>query len=504
MAVKRNLIANFLGQGWTALMGLIFIPVYIKYLGIDSFGLIAFFGVLQAWLALLDMGMAPTLNREMARFIGGASTADLIRDLLRSIETIAIAIAAITIFCIWLAADWIASYWINSEFLSDAVVSNAIVIMGFVIGFRFIETIYKSSIIGLQRQGVLNLVTSVMATLRGLGAVGILAFVSPTIEAYFYWQVCVSATSVIALSAITYLTIPKPSRRTTFSLTALVSVRSFLFGMFGVTFLSLLLVQLDKVILSKLLTLSEYGYYSLAIVVSGSVNTLSAPITQAFFPRLAELHASRSESTFAEVFHLGCQLVTVIVGTASLILVFYSHTLLLLWTTSELIAQQSSTVVSVYALGNFLNATLRVPYLAQLAFGWTSLAVKVNSLAVFAVVPAIVYAANNYGSIGAAWVWVLLNTGYLLIVSHLMFRRILCQHKLKWYIQDLLQPVVGAVAVLFLARTLLETPDSNFGKLALVLLIAGLSFTASAFLAPSVRRQIFITSNRLRTSVTTA
>ena len=57
--LKRNLIANYLGQGWTALMGLAFVPLYIQYLGIEAYGLIGLFAVLQAWLALLDMGLTP-------------------------------------------------------------------------------------------------------------------------------------------------------------------------------------------------------------------------------------------------------------------------------------------------------------------------------------------------------------------------------------------------------------------------------------------------------------
>lgn len=69
--LKRNLIANYLGQGWNALMGLAFVPLYIKYLGMEAYGLIGLFALLQAWLSLLDMGMTPTLNPEMARFSGG-------------------------------------------------------------------------------------------------------------------------------------------------------------------------------------------------------------------------------------------------------------------------------------------------------------------------------------------------------------------------------------------------------------------------------------------------
>ena len=89
MALKHNLVANYLGQGWEAIMSLAFISFYIKYLGIESYGLIGLFALLQVWLSLLDMGMSPTLGREMARFSGDAHSAQSIRDLLRSVEVIA-------------------------------------------------------------------------------------------------------------------------------------------------------------------------------------------------------------------------------------------------------------------------------------------------------------------------------------------------------------------------------------------------------------------------------
>ena len=59
-------------------MGFIFIPIYISYLGIESYGLIGLFIILQGLLSLLDMGLSPTLNREMARFRAGVHTPESI------------------------------------------------------------------------------------------------------------------------------------------------------------------------------------------------------------------------------------------------------------------------------------------------------------------------------------------------------------------------------------------------------------------------------------------
>ncbi|MFN9916356.1 MAG: polysaccharide biosynthesis protein, partial [Pirellulaceae bacterium] len=71
MRLKANIIANYLGQAWSSLMGILFLPLYIQLIGIEAYGLIGMIALVQIWLGLLDMGMGPMLNREMARFNTG-------------------------------------------------------------------------------------------------------------------------------------------------------------------------------------------------------------------------------------------------------------------------------------------------------------------------------------------------------------------------------------------------------------------------------------------------
>ena len=88
MALKQNIAANFVGQGWRLLMSIAFVPIYINHLGIESYGLIGIFAMLQAWMILLDMGIRPALSREMAKFTGGFHDSSSIWRLLRSVEVI--------------------------------------------------------------------------------------------------------------------------------------------------------------------------------------------------------------------------------------------------------------------------------------------------------------------------------------------------------------------------------------------------------------------------------
>jgi O-antigen/teichoic acid export membrane protein len=445
--LTRNLIANYLGQGWGALMGIAFVPLYIRFLGIEAYGLIGMFVVLQAWLSLLDMGMTPTLNREMARFTGGVHSETSIRNLLRSVEGIALGIAVFIMLGIWAVSGWLAEDWLQTQDMPVAVAARAFTVMGCVIALRFIEGIYRSCLIGLQRQVLFNSIYSVMATLRGAGAVMILAWVSPTIQTFFIWQGLVSLLSLMMLCAATYHALPGTGPGGRFSISALKNIRRFAGGMMGITFLAVLLTQMDKILLSRLLTLSEYGYYTLATAVAGALYVLNAPITTAWFPRLSELHATHQPALLAETFHQGAQLVSVCMGSAAMILIVFAEPILRVWTQDPGLAGRSAALLSLLALGNLLNGLMHIPYQTQLAHGWTRLTLWLNIVSVAVIVPAILWTTPRYGAEGAAWVWVGLNAGYVFIGIHFMYHKILTTEKWRWYVQDLLLPLLAAGSV---------------------------------------------------------
>ena len=80
-SVRRNIVANYVGQAIASLLALALVPVYIGYLGIEAYAIVGLFAVIQAWMVLLDLGMTPTLGREMARFSAGTVDRQTIHDL---------------------------------------------------------------------------------------------------------------------------------------------------------------------------------------------------------------------------------------------------------------------------------------------------------------------------------------------------------------------------------------------------------------------------------------
>src|SRR6185437_4465650 len=180
-------------------MGLAFIPVYIRYLGVEAYGLIGIFALLQAWMSLLDFGIAPVLSREMTRTRISGRDDGTARNLLRGAELTIGATAAVAALSTWAASAWFAAHWLRADRLPLSTVAAAISIMGVVAAARLFEGVYRNAAMGQERQVFVNATASLMSSVRGLGAVAVLAWLAPTIVAFFLWQLTVTLATCIWL-----------------------------------------------------------------------------------------------------------------------------------------------------------------------------------------------------------------------------------------------------------------------------------------------------------------
>lgn len=490
MSLKKNTVANYLGQGWTALMGLAFVPVYIRYLGMEAWGLVGFMSMLQAWFTLLDMGLTPTLSREMARFQAGAHSAQSIRDLLRSLEVIYGAVAIAVASIVWVIAPWLAVQWLTAAQISAETLAQSISVMGLVIAARMVEQVYRGAIQGLHRQVWLNGMQSLLATLRWAGAVGVVAWWGGGIEAFFWWQGLVSLLTVAILARQTYHWLPCGERSARFDLGAIMRIRRFAGGMVVTTLLALLLTQMDKLLLSKLVSLEEFGYYTLAASAAGALYFLVAPIATAVSPRLTELVAKSEQQVLIDTYHRASQWLAAVLIPAAVVMAAFAEPLLYVWTGNISLAQQAAPLLALLALGTLCNGLMHVPYMAQLAHGWTGFAVRMNIVAVGFIVPAVLWAVPRYGAIGAAWAWVALNAGYVLIGVHFMHIRLLPAEKWRWYRRAVIAPlIVGTITALALQKLVIL--PQNRVAMAVVLTGIGLLVMAAVMCAIPVSRAIF-------------
>ena len=475
-------------------MSLLFIPLYIHYLGIEAYGLIGIFTMLQIWLSILDAGLTPTLGREMARFRGGVYTLQRIHELVRALEWIFVIIAVAIILIVRLISPWLASDWLKLEKLTPDVVENALAVSGVVIGSRWLAGLYRSGINGLQNQVSLNVIIALFATFRGLGVVLVLKYISPSIQVFFIYQAIIALIEAIFLREFMKHILSAPKAPVSFNIKALKEVKRFAAGMITITIFATILTQADKLIISKLISLADFGHYALASSVAGGLYFIIQPLSNTIRPRLAELVASEKSDQISISYHKFSQLITLTIVPTALVIAVFSDHLMLLWTRDIETTKATALIITLLVIGNMLNGLMNAPYALQLAFGKTRFAIWANFVAVVILIPGLLVSVQRYGTIAAPVVWVLLNTGYMLIIIPVMHKTILVKDMWLWYWKDVAFPALSALIVIAIFYLIAPSPDLNKPLVSILILVFSgiLSLLASIFAAKHIRDELNI------------
>lgn len=446
-SLKKNIVANFIGRFWSSLIGIIFVPIYIHFIGIEAYGLLGVFAAFQVVLGLLDMGLSTTLNRELAKFSALKGHNQYMNNLVFTAEVFYLGISLL-IALIFIIFSWFfAADWVRADKMSADTLMMAFILMAVNFAVQFPGSLYQGGLMGLQKQVALNVITISIATLKAVGAIFILWFISPTIIAFLWWQIFLSCIQLFFFRRYLWKYLPKPDSKPRFDKQAIRRSGRYAMGIMGMSVLVIILTQSDKIILSKLVTLTDFGYYTLAATVSSSLAMLLYPVTGAVFPRITELLSKENKLKFLELFHMSSQLVSLIIIPLSISLFIFSNDIILGWTRDPEIARQTGPIMKYLVLGTALSSLITIPFQYTLSIGWLRWGINISIAAVIIFLPTIFFAVNKYGAIGGAFIWMILNIAYIIFAMIYLFSKQLQTERKKWYFNDVIRPMV--VCLLF-------------------------------------------------------
>jgi len=473
LSTRRNLLAGLANSIWSALIGLAVVPLYLKFLGIEAYGLVGFFATMQGVLQLFDMGLSPTINREVARYSATGNLKEA-GKLLHTLAVVNGCMALMIASAIVGLAPFIAGYWLHPKNIPQQTVEHAIMLMGLITACHWPIALYQGVLIGAQRLTISSFINISVSTLGSMGAVAILAFVSPTIEAFFLWQAGVCLVHMTAMRWGAWSVVGK-SIGVRFDFDELKRVWLFSAGMIGITFTALVFTHFDKIILSKMLSLSEFGYYMLATTVASGLYFLIMPMYNVMYPRLSALVATEDVNLLMNIYRLTTRMFSALLFPLAMLFVICSEYLVLVWTGNPIIASNAAPVVSLMVAGTTLHGVMFLPYALQLAYGMTRLPLIINSILMVLMFPLIIYFVLNYGMLGGAMAWLMLHVLYLVLGTWLTHRYLLKGMAMKWLFHDVGIPLIislltGLIGYYFIQGTeySVYVKLSFFGGLALL------------------------------------
>lgn len=503
MSLKKNILASYASQIYVTLVGILILPLYLKYMGAEAYGLVGFFTMLQAWFNLLDMGLTPTVARETARFRGGATDALSYRRLLRALQLIFFAVALLGGGAMFVFSGLIADGWLKVQTLPLAQVQLALQLMAIGVALRWMSGLYRGCISGSERLVWLGGFNAFVATLRFVGVLPVLIWVGHSPAVFFTYQLLVAVVELVGLAAKAFGLFPAvpPRQKLGWAPASLFTpIKPVLKFSLTIAFTSsvwVLVTQTDKLVLSKLLPLADYGYFTLAVLAASGVMMISGPISGALLPRMARLQAEGNEAGLISLYRNSTQMVAVIAIPACLVLAFFAEQLLWVWTGDAHAAGQAAPVLRLYALGNGFLALAAFPYYLQFAKGDLKLHLIGNALFVVLLIPALIWATLQYGVIGAGYAWLSANAVYFLIWVPKVHDRFVRGLHIQWLLQDIGMIVLLSVAATAALNKFVHWPEQRI-TLACYVAIVSLALLMIAAIGSSWLRETAIVKWRAR------
>ena len=480
MSVRVRVAATLASRVYLAAVNLVVLPLYIRQMGLESYGLVALFFVLQVWFQLLDMGLTATMAREAARHRAGAVSAESFRRLLRAMEGLFAVIALVAGLSVSLGAELIAGHWLHMDHLPQAEVVASLRLMALSIALRLLAELYRSTVAGFERQVWLAGLNALFGTFRLVLVIPFLAWAGNAPSQFFAFQLAIAALESLVLVVQAYRLVPRSAgSRTPWRLAPIRRVLGFSVTMSVVSMVWISLSQLDKLVLAGLLPLADYGAFSLAVAAASGVMLVPGALGEVLLPRLTHLQAGGQRAAFIALYRQGTQWAGIWAWTVACMLAVHAEQVLWIWTGDAVLAARTAPVLSLYALGSAMLAAGAFPYYLQFAEGRLRLHFIGTALMLALMLPCLVWATARFGGVGAAGTWLAVNGLYLLAWTPVAHARFLPGLHTRWMATDVLL-IATPAALAALAMRWLPWPAGRVEAAAALVGLSLLVLVASA------------------------
>jgi len=451
MNLKLNVIANYLGRFYTIIIGIVILPIYLKYLGAEAYGLVGFFTMLMSWMRLLDMGFSQVLSREAARLRDKVSGLMELKLTLRSVESMILILSIFIFVVVFISSSWMSMHWLQIKELSSATVENCIKLMSLMLILKWYVSLYNSLILGFEQQVWLNVYKIVIATFRFVGGLLLVIYITNDIFYYFVYQMIIAIFEFTILKHKVYKNLPK-SNFLLPSIDSIKKIAPFALGLAYTSGIWIVYTQLDKLLLSHYIVLEEYGYFTLIVLVSSAIMQFSSPLSQAILPRMTSLISNNKEEEMLSLYRQGTKYIAILIFSVVGIVSFYSYELLYSWTGDIKAATWASPILFWYALGNALLAISAFQYYLQFAHGNIKYHIMFNTYFPLIALPIVFYAVINYGALGAGVAWFVIQAVCFLIWPPFIHSKFAKGIHSKWLLKDILPSFLITICYLLFLK----------------------------------------------------
>lgn len=396
VTLRRNLLINLTGLALPTLVSLVTVPLYIKVLGVDRFGVMTLVWVLVGYFALADFGIALASEKRIARALATGDRADIARTFWSACWT-SLATGCIGGAILYGVADAYFGWSMHAPPQLLAEVRQALPWIAVSIPIGNVALVFAGAISAAERFSVFNVNQTLGTVLFQVLPIVAAMVLAPTLR--------VALIAAVAARAVAALLLGVAALRV-LDLRALAGaepgcVRA-LFG-YGrwlqlTVAASMIGESLDRVIVGALQPPRFVTYYAVPQNLVSRLNLLSGALSRTLFPRLAAASRAQAIRTARHALAFLQTLLTPVTVGALFALEPFLH----LWVGQEL-SQTSGEIGRIMIVGVWLAGQTAVCRNLMLAQGKEAGVAHVSMVLLPAFALTLWGAVHAFGIVGAAF-----------------------------------------------------------------------------------------------------
>lgn len=401
--LARNTILNFIGQAMPLLVGVVTIPLVVRGLGTERFGLLSLAWVTLGYFSLFDLGLGRATTKYVAESLGKGDedqvprlvwTAVLVQGVFGLVGALVlVGIAPLLVERILntpagLVREAKATFYVLAAAIPVVLISSSF--------SGVLEATQRFDLVNAVRvpSSVMTFVLPLLGLVLGLHLQGIVALILVS-----------RLVALTALVALGFHVLPVLLR---FSAQLVLFPRFFTYGgwVMLTSIIGPILVYLDRFLIASLVSMAAVAYYTAPFEVVARLWIIPVSLTMTLFPTFSTLEGIGNRQWLGILFARSVKYVLLALGPIALMLVLFAEELLQRWLGSDF-ATQSATVLQILVLGILVNSLAHVPYALLQGVGRPDLPAKFHLFELPVYLGIAWVMVSRWGIVGASAAWTL-------------------------------------------------------------------------------------------------
>lgn len=397
----RNIILNISGVGLPLLIGLLTIPIIIDGLGLERFSLLSISWVIVGYFSIFDLGLGRALTQSIARLIG-ENRINLIWSTFTKTLYAMVLLSAFGALALLAATSSIVQL-INVPPSLKADAFNT---------FYWLSVGVPAVVLFNGFRGSLEAAEQFLAVSVARSALGCWMFIAPLVILPFTTDVSAIVailvlgryvltlwTGVVATRSMRRIVVGTPSDSAPLNDIARVG------GWMTVSnIVSPLMTYIDRFFVASSLGIAVVAYYTTAYDLISRLSFIPEAAFTVLFSRMSKLYGVNGAGA-SNFLDLVSSCVNFLTFAFSLGVIAVSPDFMALWISPEF-SRVSSPILSILAVGFFVNTAARPYYNALQASGRADVTAKLHLIELPLYLAVLTYCVSSFGIAGAAFAWV--------------------------------------------------------------------------------------------------